>query len=155
MERRNHLPVDELVGRGRGKLLAGDEFAQIDRVILGQQQNHILTGAQNQNPNRRLIRRSCRQQRFRRFGMRTKIMADKIGNPLGAGEIEIVLGTKIVGDRRDILPGLRGNIAGGGVQAVFAELGDGCGNELAFGLFAFGCHRSRRHRTIKINQSID
>jgi hypothetical protein len=48
MERRNHLTVDELVGRGRGKLLAGDEFAQIDRVILGQQQNHILTGAQNQ-----------------------------------------------------------------------------------------------------------
>ena len=58
-------------------------------------------------------------------------------------------GTKIVGDRRDILPGLRGNIAGGCVQAVFAELGDGCGNELAFGLFTFGCHRSRRHRTIK------
>lgn len=149
MERRNYLTVDELVGRGRGKLLAGDEFAQIDRVILGQQQNHILTGAQNQYPNLRLIRRRCRQQRFRRFGMRTKIMADKIGNPLGAGEIEIVLGTKIVGDRRDILPGLRGNIAGGCVQAVFAELGDGCGNELAFGLFTFGCHRSRRHRTIK------
>lgn len=63
-------------------------------------------------------------------------MLDKIGDPLGAGEIEIVLRTKIVGDRSDILPGLGGNIAGRGVQAVFAELGDSGGDELAFRLLS-------------------
>jgi hypothetical protein len=61
---------------------------------------------------------------------------DKIGDPLGAGEIEIVFGAKIVGDSGDILPGLGGDIAGGGVQAVFAKLGDSGGDKLAFRLFA-------------------
>ncbi len=53
-----------------------------------------------------------------------KIVADKIGDPLGAGKIQIVFRAKIIGDSGDILPGLGGDIAGGGVLAVLAKLGD-------------------------------
>ena len=82
-------------------------------------------------------------------------MLDKIGDPLGAGEIEIVLRTKIVGDRSDILPGLGGNIAGRGVQAVFAELGDSGGDELALRLLSLAGSRCGGHRAERVNQSID
>ncbi|STV77005.1 Uncharacterised protein [Klebsiella michiganensis] len=128
--------MDEPVGRRWRQLLAGDKFAQIDGVVLGQQQNHILAGAQYQGAHGGFIRNRLSAQRFRRLRVGAEIVLDKIGNPLGAGEIEIVLGTKIVGNGGDILTGLGGNIAGCGVQAVFAKLGDCGGDKLAFRLLA-------------------
>ena len=82
-------------------------------------------------------------------------MFDKISDPLGAGEVEIVFGTKIVGNGGDILPGLSGDIAGRGVQAVFAKLGDCGGDKLAFRLLALAGNGSCRHHAGKVNQSID
>ncbi|STU75534.1 Uncharacterised protein [Klebsiella michiganensis] len=147
--------MDEPVGRRRRQLLAGDEFAQIDGVVLGQQQDHILAGAKYQAAHRGFIGHRLSEQRCRRLRVGAEIVFDKISDPLGAGEVEIVFGTKIVGDGGDILPGLGGNIAGCGVQAVFAKLGDCGGDKLAFRLLALtgrgsGCHRAR-----KVNQSID
>ena len=72
----------------------------------------------------------------RRLRVGAEIVFDKISDPLGAGEVEIVFGTKIVGDGGDILPGLGGDIAGRGMEAVFAELGDCGGDKLAFRLLA-------------------
>ena len=50
----------------------------------------------------------------------------------GAGEIQIVFRAKIIGDSGDILPGLGGDIAGGGVLAVLAKLGDSGRDKLIF-----------------------
>ncbi len=83
------------------------------------------------------------KQVLRRFGLRAKIVADKIGDPLGAGKIQIVFRAKIIGDSGDILPGLGGDIAGGGVLAVLAKLGDSGRDKLIFCLFAFTGHRAR------------
>jgi len=72
-----------------------------------------------------------------------EVGVDKIGDPAGAGEIEILFGAKVVGDGGDVLPGLGGNIAGGGMQAIFAKLRQRGGNQLASGLFTFCGRRSR------------
>ena len=61
-----------------------------------------------------------------------EIVADKIGDPLGAGKIQIVFRAKIIGDSGDILPGPGGDIAGGGVLAVLAKLGDSGRDKLIF-----------------------
>ncbi len=45
---------------------------------------------------------------------------------------EIVFRAKIIGDSGDILPGLGGDIAGGGVLAVLAKLGDSGRDKLIF-----------------------
>ena len=81
--------------------------------------------------------------------MRAEILADTVGNPLRAGEIQVVFRTEIIGDSGDILPGLRGDIAGRRMEAIFAELRDGGGDKLAFGLFAFTGHGGTVHRTLK------
>ena len=62
---------------------------------------------------------------------------------LAAGEIQVVFRAKIIGDSGDILPGLGGDIAGGGVLAVLAKLGDSGRDKLIFCLFAFTGHRAR------------
>lgn len=147
--------MDEPVGRRRRQLLAGDEFAQIDGVVLGQQQDHVLAGAKYQAAHRSFIRHRLSEQRFRRLCVGAEIVFDKISDPLGAGEVEIVFGTKIVGNGGDILPGLSGDIAGRGVQAVFAKLGDCGGDKLAFRLLALAGNGSCRHHAGKVNQSID
>ncbi|STW30757.1 Uncharacterised protein [Klebsiella michiganensis] len=147
--------MDEPVGRRWRQLLAGDKFAQIDGVVLGQQQDHILAGAKYQAAHGGFIRNRLSEQRFRRLRVGTEIVFDKISDPLGAGEVEIVFGTKIVGNGGDILPGLGGNIAGCGVQAVFAKLGDCGGDKLAFRLLALAGNGSCCHRAGKVNQSID
>jgi hypothetical protein len=53
------------------------------------------------------------------------------------------------------LPGLRGDIARGGMQPVLAKLRQRGGNKLAFGLFTFGCCGVVFMAALKINQSID
>ncbi len=40
------------------------------------------------------IRRFPGKQVLRRFGLRAKIVADKIGDPLGAGKIQIVFSSQ-------------------------------------------------------------
>ncbi|SSK97602.1 Uncharacterised protein [Klebsiella pneumoniae] len=100
-----------------------------------------MAGAKDEVADRLAIRRCPGKQMLRRFGVRTKIVADKIGDPLGAGKIQIVFRAKIIGDCGDILPGLGGDIAGGGMLAVLAKLGDSGRDKLTFCLFAFSGHR--------------
>lgn len=71
-----------------------------------------MAGAKDEVADRLAIRRFPGKQVLRRFGLRAKIVADKIGDPLGAGKIQIVFRAKIIGDSGDILPGLGGDIAG-------------------------------------------
>ena len=96
-----------------------------------------MAGAKDEVADRLASRRFPGKQVLRRFGLRAKIVADKIGDPLGAGKIQIVFRAKIIGDSGDILPGLGGDIAGGGVLAVLAKLGDSGRDKLIFCLFAF------------------
>ncbi|STR95097.1 Uncharacterised protein [Klebsiella pneumoniae] len=70
-----------------------------------------MAGAKDEVADRLAIRRFPGKQVLRRFGLRAKIVADKIGDPLGAGKIQIVFRAKIIGDSGDILPGLGGDIA--------------------------------------------
>lgn len=65
-----------------------------------------MAGAKDEVADRLAIRRFPGKQVLRRFGLRAKIVADKIGDPLGAGKIQIVFRAKIIGDSGDILPGL-------------------------------------------------
>ncbi len=65
-----------------------------------------MAGAKDEVADRPAIRRFPGKQVLRRFGLRAKIVADKIGDPLGAGKIQIVFRAKIIGDSGDILPGL-------------------------------------------------
>lgn len=72
--------------RGGGRqLFPGNKFAQVDRIILGQQQNHVMAGAEDEGADRLAIRRLSGEQGLRRFGVRAKIVTDKIGDPLAAG----------------------------------------------------------------------
>lgn len=91
-----------------------------------------MAGAKDEVADRLASRRFPGKQVLRRFGLRAKIVADKIGDPLGAGKIQIVFRAKIIGDSGDILPGLGGDIAGGGVLAVLAKLGDSGRDKLIF-----------------------
>ncbi len=63
-----------------------------------------MAGAKDEVADRLAIRRFPGKQVLRRFGLRAKIVADKIGDPLGAGKIQIVFRAKIIGDSGDILP---------------------------------------------------
>lgn len=65
-----------------------------------------MAGAKDEVADRLAIRRFPGKQVLRRFGLRAKIVADKIGDPLGAGKIQIVFRAKIIGDSGDILPSL-------------------------------------------------
>jgi hypothetical protein len=47
-----------------------------------------MAGAEDEGADRLAIRRLPGEQGLRRFGVRAKIVADKIGDPLGAGEIQ-------------------------------------------------------------------
>ncbi len=109
-----------------------------------------MAGAKDEVADRLAIRRFPGKQVLRRFGLRAKIVADKIGDPLGAGKIQIVFRAKIIGDSGDILPGLGGDIAGGGVLAVLAKLGDSGRDKLILPVRLYWSSRS-----VKINQSID
>ena len=124
MQGGDHLLVDQMVRGGGRQLFPGNKFAQVDRILLGQQQDHVMAGAEDKGADRLAIRRLSGEQGLRRFGVRAKIVTDKIGDPLAAGEIQVVFRAKIVGDSGDILPGLGGDVAGGGVLAVLAKLGD-------------------------------
>lgn len=139
----NHLLVDQMVGGGRRQLLTQDDTVNLSKFISREQQDHVVAGAKDEVADRLAIRRFPGKQVLRRFGLRAKIVADKIGDPLGAGKIQIVFRAKIIGDSGDILPGLGGDIAGGGVLAVLAKLGDSGRDKLIFCLFAFTGHRAR------------
>ena len=143
MQGGDHLLVDQMVRGGGRQLFPGNKFAQVDRILLGQQQDHVMAGAEDKGADRLAIRRLSGEQGLRRFGVRAKIVTDKIGDPLAAGEIQVVFRAKIVGDSGDILPGLGGDVAGGGVLAVLAKLGDSGRDKLIFCLFAFTGHRAR------------
>jgi hypothetical protein len=47
-----------------------------------------MAGAEDKGADRLAIRRLSGEQGLRRFGVRAKIVTDKIGDPLGAGEIQ-------------------------------------------------------------------
>ncbi len=53
-----------------------------------------MAGAKDEVADRLAIRRFPGKQVLRRFGLRAKIVADKIGDPLGAGKIQIVFRAK-------------------------------------------------------------
>ncbi len=73
---------------------------------LGEQLNHVPAGAKDQFTDGCAIRLWLCEQAFGLFGVRTELLANKIGNPLGAGEVQIFFRTEVVGDGSDILPGL-------------------------------------------------
>lgn len=77
-----------------GELLTGDKFAEVDGVILGEQLNHVSAGAKDQFTDGIPIRLWLREQAFGFFGVRTELLANKIGNPLGAGEVQILFRTR-------------------------------------------------------------
>ena len=52
-----------------------------------QQADHIVAGIENKLPDSGTIRRRLAQQRGGLLNVRAKIVANKIGNPLGAGEV--------------------------------------------------------------------
>ena len=89
-----------------------------------------------------------REQAFGFLGMRTELLANKIGNPLGAGEVQIFFRTEVVGDGSDILPGLGGYLASGGVHSIFTKLRQCGSNQLFFRLFTLDCHGRIIHRTV-------
>lgn len=109
-----------------------------------------MAGAEDKGADRTAIRRLSGEQSLRRFGVRAKIVTDKIGDPLAAGEIQVVFRAKIVGDSGDILPGTGGDVAGGGVLAVLAKLGDSGRDKLTF-----ACSPLLVIALLKINQTID
>lgn len=74
--------------RGR-ELLTGDKLAEVDGVITGEQLNHVPAGAKDQFTDSCAIRLWLCEQAFGFFGVRTKLLANEIGNPLGAGEVQI------------------------------------------------------------------
>lgn len=115
-----------------GELLTGDKFAEVDGVILGEQLNHVSAGAKDQFTDGCPIRLWLCEQTFGFFGVRTELLANKISNPLGAGEVQIFFRTEVVGDGSDILPGLGGYLAGGGVHSIFTKLCQCRSNQLFF-----------------------
>ena len=140
--------MHQVVGcRGR-ELLTGDKLAEVDGVILGEQLNHVPAGAKDQFTDGSPIRLWLREQAFGFLGMRTELLANKIGNPLGAGEVQIFFRTEVVGDGSDILPGLGGYLAGGGVHSIFTKLCQCRSNQLFFRLFTLDCHGRIIHRTV-------
>lgn len=90
----------------RERAAHGDKFAEVDGVIPGEQLNHVSAGAKDQFTDGSPIRLWLREQTFGFFGVRTELLANKISNPLGAGEVQIFFRTEVVGDGSDILPGL-------------------------------------------------
>jgi hypothetical protein len=86
MHRGDHLIVDQLVGGGGGELLAGDKFAQVERIVV-RQQRIILWQALRISW--RMASRSGDGWRAARWPLQRagENCADKIGDPLGAGEI--------------------------------------------------------------------
>ncbi len=83
----NHPIVYPLVGDGRGELLPGDELAQVERIVVRQQADHIVAGIENKLANGGAIGRRLAEQRGGFLNVRVKLCADKIGDPLGAGEV--------------------------------------------------------------------
>ncbi len=73
---------------------------------LGEQLNHVSAGAKDQFTDGCPIRLWLCEQTFGLFGVWTELLANKISNPLGAGEVQIFFRTEVVGDGCDILPGL-------------------------------------------------
>lgn len=71
----------------------------------GEQLNHVPAGAKDQFTDGSPIWLWLCEQAFGLFGVRTELLANKIGNPLGAGEVQILFRTEVVGDGSDILPG--------------------------------------------------
>lgn len=87
-----------------------------------QQPNHIVAGVEDQRPNCSTIRCGIVKQRGGGFDVRVELSPDEIGYPLGAGKIQIFLRTKVIGNGSDVLPSLGRNIAGRGMESVFAKL---------------------------------
>ena len=155
MHRRDDPIVNPLIGRSGGELFPGDKFAQAQRIVLGQELDHIAAGVKDQLADGVPIRLGGAKQRGGGLHQRLKLASDKVGDPVGAGEIEILFRPKVVGNCRDVLPSLRGDVAGRSVQAVFTKLGQGGGNQLTLRVFTFCCGRDSIHSVVKINQSID
>lgn len=98
----------------------------------GEQLNHVPAGAKDQFTDSCAIRLWLCEQAFGFFGVRTKLLANEIGNPLGAGEVQIFFRTEVIGDGSDILPGTGGYLAGGGVHSIFTKLRQCGSNQLFF-----------------------
>ncbi len=88
----------------------------------------------NQVAHCRSVRARGGKQRFSGQGMGAEVLTNKVGNPLSAGEIQIFFRAEVIGNSSNILPRLRGDIAGRGVQTVLAKLRERCGNQLIAGL---------------------
>ena len=87
VHRGNHLIVYQLISGCGGELLAGDKLAEVQRIVVRQQADHVVTGIENKLPDSGTIRRRLAQQPAGLFNVRTKAGADKIRDPLGAGEV--------------------------------------------------------------------
>ncbi len=76
-----------LVGDGRGELLPGDKLAQVVRIVVRQQADHIVAGIENKLANGTARSGEAAELRGGFLNVRVKLRADKIGDPLGAGEV--------------------------------------------------------------------
>ncbi len=87
--------------RGR-ELLTEINLLRSHGVILGEQLNHV-PAARRIKFTDGLRHQACGrcEQAFGLFGVRTELLANKIGNPLGAGEVQIFFRTEVVGDGSD------------------------------------------------------
>lgn len=72
----------------RGKTAHGINLLGVDVVILGDS-NHVLAGAKDQFADGGRSGWLC-EQAFGFFSVQTELLANKIGNPLGAGEINLL-----------------------------------------------------------------
>lgn len=70
-----------------GELLAGDKLAQVKRIVVRQHADHVVAGTQDELADGLAIGRRLAEQRGGLLDVRVKLRADKIGDPLGAGEI--------------------------------------------------------------------
>ena len=87
VHRGDPLIVHQLVRGSGGELLAGDKFAQVQRIVVRQQADHVVTGVKDQLADGSPVRLWLAEQRSGFFHMRAKAGADKIRDPLGAGEV--------------------------------------------------------------------
>lgn len=86
----NYLLVDQMVGGGWCQLFMGNEFVQVNCIVLGEQQDYVVVGVKDEVVDCLVIWCFFGKQVFCCFGLWVKIVVDKIGDLLGVGKIQIV-----------------------------------------------------------------
>ena len=79
--------MHQLVGGSGEELFTGDKSTQVQRVVVRQQADHVVAGVEDQLADSVTIGRRLAEQRGGFLHVRVKLRANKIGDPLGTGEV--------------------------------------------------------------------